>query len=61
MGLLARPLLVPVGPAPLRLALGGVVLVADYALVLLYVMGQKAFYVDLLQRLLRRSTPEAAA
>jgi hypothetical protein len=38
-----------------------VVVVAVYALVLLYVMGQKAFHVDLLQRLLRRSTPDAAA
>lgn len=42
-------------PLP-RLALGSVVLLGAYLGMLLYVMGQKAFYVDLIRGLRRRST-----
>jgi O-antigen/teichoic acid export membrane protein len=41
-----------------RLILGGVALSGTYAGMLLFVMGQKSFYVDLLQKFLRRSPVE---
>jgi PST family polysaccharide transporter len=42
-----------------RLILGGTVLLSAYLGMLLYVMGQKTFYVDLIQGLRRRSSVEA--
>jgi PST family polysaccharide transporter len=41
-----------------RLALGGAVLLGAYLGMLLYVMGQKAFYLDLFQGLRRRPAVE---
>jgi len=43
----------------LRLTLGGTVLLAAYVGMLLYVMGQKAFYVDLIRGLRRRPAVES--
>jgi O-antigen/teichoic acid export membrane protein len=40
-----------------RLVLGGAVLVSSYVGILMYVMGQKALYLDILQRLRNRSSP----
>ncbi len=48
-------------PAFPRLVLGGTVLLAAYLLMLLYVMGQKAFYLDLVQGLRKRSVVEEPA
>jgi PST family polysaccharide transporter len=45
-------------PPLLRLALGGCVMLASYLWMLLYVMGQKVFYVDLLRSLRNRSSIE---
>jgi PST family polysaccharide transporter len=42
----------------LRLALGGLVFAIIYFAMLLYVMGQKAFYLDLIRGLKRRSSVE---
>jgi PST family polysaccharide transporter len=47
-------------PLP-RLALGSSVLLVAYLAMLLYVMGQKAFYVDLLRGMRRRAPLEEAA
>jgi len=44
-----------------RLILGGVVLTGTYLGMLLYIMGQKAFYVDLLGKLIRREPVEENA
>jgi O-antigen/teichoic acid export membrane protein len=44
-----------------KLILGGVVLIGTYLGILLYIMGQKSFYVDLLRKLTRRSHVEEDA
>jgi O-antigen/teichoic acid export membrane protein len=49
----------PLLPALPRLVLGGSILLSVYLWMLLYVMGQKAFYLDLLRGLLRRSPVES--
>lgn len=43
-------------PPPLRLVLGGGVMLTSYLWMLLYVMGQKAFYLDLLRDLKKSSS-----
>jgi O-antigen/teichoic acid export membrane protein len=58
--LLAQPGLALVSPPVLRLALGGILLLGVYAVVLLYALGQKGFYLDILRRLGRRSAADAA-
>jgi len=45
----------PMGPVS-RLLIGGIVFLAIYAAMLLYVMGQKAFYFPLIQQLTRRQS-----
>lgn len=57
--LLARPFLAAVGSPLLRLAIGGCLLCAVHGWVLLYAMGQKALYADIL-RGSRRSSAGAA-
>jgi O-antigen/teichoic acid export membrane protein len=44
-----------------RLLLGSVVFIGTYLGILLYIMGQKSFYVDLLQKFIRRSPVEEKA
>lgn len=44
-----------------RLVIGGLALAATYLVTILYVMGQKAYYVDLLQKFTRRSPVEGEA
>lgn len=59
--LAARPLIGQIHSPLLRLALAGGLLAGVYAWVLLYAMRQKAFYLDLIQRATRRSSPDGAA
>jgi hypothetical protein len=49
----------PVLPPLARLLLGGLVLVAVYSWVLLFVMGQKALYLDLLEALGIKATEKS--
>jgi PST family polysaccharide transporter len=44
-----------------RLGAGGFALAATYLVMMLYVMGQKTFYVDLLQKMFRRAPSEEIA
>jgi len=44
-----------------RLGVGGLALMATYLVMMLYVMGQKTFYVDLLQTIFRRAPAEEIA
>ncbi len=52
----AHRLCLPYMPPLPRLFIGGVVLLGVYLVMLLYVMGQKMFYVDLLRNLKKRSS-----
>jgi PST family polysaccharide transporter len=57
---LAGPFIAQLPSPVLRLVTGGGLLVILYGWVLLYVMGQKGFYLDLFQRLTSRSSSDGA-